>query len=226
MSETPKFTQSQSHGLFWDSEIREKVFNLPICINDTHKFDIPSDKNRFNPNENISIKTSGNTNIDCGDILRFYDRDINEITMILIRYEQILNQKKIKEIIEINYCEEMRRILFGSITRDILENYVLFITQIPHGSVSNDVKNVYKKQKNEIQAKYNMRINISPKVDSKKQRRVQCSIPNFEKILEDFPQCIISRTNENNIRGIQITHILESPKRIRNKKTPSEEFPN
>ena len=32
------FTQSQSHGLFWDSEIRQRVFGLPECKNDTKKF--------------------------------------------------------------------------------------------------------------------------------------------------------------------------------------------
>ena len=31
------FTQSQAHGLFWDSEIREKVFELPKCKNDTKR---------------------------------------------------------------------------------------------------------------------------------------------------------------------------------------------
>ena len=69
------FTQSQAHGLFWDSEIREKVFELPKCKNDTKKYDICSEENKFNSLENISIKTSSNNNIDCGDILRFYNGD-------------------------------------------------------------------------------------------------------------------------------------------------------
>jgi hypothetical protein len=49
------FTQSQSHGLFWDSEIREKVFVLDACKNDTKKYDICCFENKFNPEENISI---------------------------------------------------------------------------------------------------------------------------------------------------------------------------
>ena len=53
------FKQSQSHGLFWDSEIREKVFGLSPCINDTTKYDISCDQNKFDDCENISIKTSG-----------------------------------------------------------------------------------------------------------------------------------------------------------------------
>jgi hypothetical protein len=212
-----KFTQSQSHGLYWDSEIREKVFCLPVCKNDTLKFDIPRNNNKFNENENISIKTSGNTNIDCGDILRFYDRDGNfDITMILIRYIQINNQKKISEIIEINYSEEFKNILFGTVTRDVLENYVQIIKTIPNGTVSNETKIMYKKLKNELQQKYNMKINISPKVDSKNQRRVQCSIPKIDTLFTQYSQFILSKTTENIIRGIQITPFIDSTKRTRN----------
>jgi hypothetical protein len=213
------FTQSQSHGLFWDSEIRQKVFGLPECKNDTQKYDVSCSKNKFNPQENISIKTSGNSNIDCGDIMRFYDRDDEtDITIILVRYEQINNKKKIKEIIEINYSDEMRNILFGSVTPDILNEYVQLIKNIPNGTVTEAIKKNYKEQKNKIQETYNMKINISPKVDSKKQRRVQCSITKIDKLLEEYPQFIISRTTEPIIRGIHLTSIIDSDKRVRNKK--------
>ena len=110
------FTQSQSHGLYWDNEIRENVFNVPQCINDTLKYDVPCEHNKFNSNENISIKTSGNNNIDCGDILRFYDLDnCKKLTIILIKYKQIGNTKQINEILEFNYNEKLRNILFGNI---------------------------------------------------------------------------------------------------------------
>ena len=61
------FTQSQSHGLFWDSEIRVQVFGLSQCINDTKKYDIEAEENKFDHLENVSNKTSSNNNIDCGD---------------------------------------------------------------------------------------------------------------------------------------------------------------
>ena len=210
------FTQSQSHGLFWDSEIRQRVFGLPECKNDTKKFDICCDENKLNSNENISIKTSGNSNIDCGDILRFYDRDNADITMIVIRYDQNTSHKTISEIVELNYNEELRDILFGSVTRDILEEYVKFVRDIHVGKVSKEIKNEYIKMKNEIQKNYNMKINISPKVDSKKQRRVQCSIPKMESLFKDYPQFVLSRTKENIVRGVNITQEIKSTRRIRN----------
>lgn len=211
------FTQSQAHGLFWDNEIRQKVFGLPLCKNDTKKFDIACHENKFNHSENISIKTSGCNNIDCGDIVRFYDRDKNnkDITIMLIRYSQINNQKNINEIMEINYNEQMKNILFGDVTRDVLESYVKHVKDIPSGIVSDETKKDYKNKKNEIQEQYKMRINISPKVDSKSQRRVQCSITKIDELFEKYPQFIISRTKEPVIRGVSITSTIDSSKRVR-----------
>lgn len=214
-----KFKQSQSHGLFWDSEIREKVFGLSPCINDTTKYDISCDQNKFDDCENISIKTSGNNNIDCGDILRFYEIESNKkLTIILIRYKQMCDKKLIEEIIEIDYNDKFKNILFGSIPKSVLEGYVSFIKSIGPGIVSNEIKKKYKDCKIEMQKKFNMYINISPKVDSKNQRRVQCSIPKVNELLDKYPEFIISRNKESIIRGISITSCLQSGPRIRNTK--------
>jgi hypothetical protein len=216
------FTQSQAHGLFWDSEIREKVFDLEACKNDTKKYDICCNENKFNASENISIKTSSNNNIDCGDILRFFNGDFtNKYTIILLRYKQIDDTKQIKEVIELDYNIEFKNYLFGNITEDILTQYVNYIKAIPHGPVSEDIKNNYKTLKNKFQKEYNMNINISPKVDSKNQRRVQCSIPKLDNILLLMPQLIISRTSNAIIRGISITSQIISSARKRNIKVKS-----
>jgi CheY-like chemotaxis protein len=63
-----------------------------------------------------------------------------------------------------------------------------------------------------------MNINISPKVDSNSQRRVQCSIPKCDKLFELFPHLVISRTQLPVVRGITITQELESKPRTRNVK--------
>ena len=213
------FTQSQSHGLYWDNEIRENVFNVPQCINDTLKYDVPCEHNKFNSNGNISIKTSGNNNIDCGDIIRFYELDtLNKLTIILVRYKQIGEQKIISEIIEIDYNEKLKNILFGNLPKYVLDGYVNFIKSIQNGPVSNEIKKKYKICKQKMQEVYNMYINISPKVDSKNQRRVQCSIPKIDELLEKYPEFIISRKKEATVRGIQITTNIESSKRKRNPK--------
>jgi len=215
------FTQSQSHGLFWDNEIREKVFEIPSCKNDTKKYDIDSKDNKFDPIENISIKTSCNNNIDCGDIIRFFNEDFqNKYTIILIRYNQLTQDtKKIKEIIELEYNLELKNYLFGTIDLETLSKYVQIIKSIPHGIVSNEIKNNYKNVKKQMQKNYNMNINISPKVDSKSQRRVQCSIPKIDNILELFPNNILSRTKNAFIREVEISSEIKSKARKRSKKS-------
>ncbi len=215
------FTQSQAHGLFWDNEIRQKVFCLPPCKNDTTKYDICCSDNKFNCQENISIKTSSNNNIDCADILRFFNGDFtNKYTIILLRYNQVGVTKTIKEIIEIDYNHELKNYLFGSITEEELNNYVSAIKAIPPGRVSTSIKDSYKKIKNQLQKQHCMNINISPKVDSKNQRRVQCSIPKVEQLLNKFPQIIISRTSESILRGVNITSTINSSPRLRKSSNP------
>jgi hypothetical protein len=218
-----KFTQSQSHGLFWDSEIRDKVFGLGQCINDTKKYDIEAEENKFDPEENVSIKTSSNNNIDCSDILRFFNGDFSKkYTIILIRYEQKSDTKCIKEIIEIAYTSVLRDYLFGSISEEVLQQYVDFVKAIPSGPVAEEIKKEYKLRKNALQKEYNMAINISPKVDSKSQRRVQCSIPKVDQLLELFPEIIISRSSEPVVRNVPISAQIKSEPRVRNKKIKCE----
>jgi hypothetical protein len=213
-----KFTQSQSHGLFWDSEIRVKVFGLNQCINDTKKYDIGSEENKFDPEENVSIKTSANNNIDCGDILRFFSGDFSKsYTIILIRYVQTPDTKCIKEIIEIAYTSWLRDHLFGTISGEVLQQYVDFIKAIPSGPVAEEIKREYKQKKIALQNTCNMRINISPKVDSGSQRRVQCSIPKVDQLLEQFPEIVRSRTTEPVIRNVPIIKEIQSAARVRNK---------
>jgi hypothetical protein len=210
------FTQSQAHGLFWDNEIRVKVFHLGQCKNDTKKYDIDASENRFDLEENVSIKTSSNNNIDCGDICRFYNGSFSQkYTIILIRYSQKGAFKHIKEIIEINYCQELRDYLFGTISEEELKEYASIIKAIPKGLVADEIKTAYKTRKNELQNFHNMKINISPKVDSGSQRRVQCSIPKVEQLLDRFPEFVISRTSNVVIRGENISAQIQSAARTR-----------
>lgn len=222
MTTISEYKQSQSHGLFFNDEIREKVFSLPKTINDCEKYDICCQDNKFDSNENISIKVSGNKNIDCGDILRFYDIDYNKkITIILIRYKQFNTTKQITEILEINYNKKLRDILFGTISRDVLERYVNFIKSIKPGTVPSDVKKTYKDYKKNLQNEFNMGIKISPKVDSKNQRRVQCTMTKIDELFANHPEFIMSKNSESIIRGIKITNVIKSGKRIRHSKSHS-----
>lgn len=213
------YTQSQGHGFAIEDDLRQKVWKLDKCHNNTYAFDIHKDRNLWNPNEHVSIKTMKGYTCCFGDVRRFYDRcDENDrITLLIVRYTQEAGEKHIQEIVEMDYSEELKTLLFGTITRQEIEEYVSLICAIPSGKVSKSVREDYIKRKKELQEKHQMRIHISPKVDSKGQRRVQCSISQLDKMWEQFPQFILTRTTDQ-VRGIPITTTYASPPRIRKAK--------
>jgi len=214
-----EFTQSQGHGLFWDSQIREKVFSLAPVKNDSKKYDIDCNENKFDSCENVSIKTSQNGGISCGDIIRFYDADFSKkYTIIILRYSQISDKKKIVEVIELDYNQKVRDFLFGGCPIEVLDEYNQMVRSIPPGTLTKEQKKIYKSRKIELEKEYGMVITINPKVDSKSQRRVQCSIKDISPILEKFPDSLISRSHLPEVRGVMISEEITSGPRKRNKK--------
>ena len=209
--------QSQSHGFQWENIIRALVFGIPSESNNTDTHDIPSEKNKFDSNENISIKSTGCLTIECGDILRFFNYNMKKKnTIICVKYEQIQDTKVINKIYEINYNEEMHNYLFGTITKEELMEYVNFIKSIKSGKCDKETNEKYISEKERLQKNHNMKINISPKVDGKSQRRVQCSIPKFDNNLEKFITYTSSNDKPNLIRDIEIPLSIISKPRTRN----------
>jgi len=215
-----KNMQSQMHGFTFENSIRSKIFNLPKENNSVYIHDIHHSKNILNMNENVSIKTTGSNTICCGDILRFYDYDfLKTNTIIVIKYDQVSNEKIIKNIYEIDYNKECHKLLFGELTYNKIKDYDLYIKNIPKGKVSYNEKNKYLKYKKELEKDNNCLIKINPKVDSKYQRRVQCSISNFEDNLYNFIKYKSPYETPNMIRGNMIELSIKSHKRVRNSKT-------
>jgi hypothetical protein len=210
-------SQSQSHGFIWENEIREKVFELKNCNNDTNKYDIEAKDNKWDNNENISIKTSKTDCIDCGDIIRFYQYDFTKKnTIILIKYDQKGEYKVIKEILEIDYNLELRNYLFGSVTIDKVMELVNMVKSVKSGKIEPEIHKELYIFKNNLQKDFGMNIRIGIKIDSKNQRRVQCSIPKLSVLLNQFPMNIKSAGML--IRGIAIVPMIYSLVRKRNNK--------
>ena len=117
-------------------------------------------------------------------------------------------------IYEIDYCKDLHKILFGNVTYQILEEYVNNVKKIPKKTSGDNAKVIfdYLTEKIKIKNKYNMKINISPKVDSS-QSRVQCSISKFEELCKDF---IKYESSEYIIRNKNIFQKFISNERFRN----------
>ena len=127
--------QSQKHGFTFENSTRETIFDLPVEKNNTDKHDIPKQKNKYNKNENCSIKTTGSKTIYCSDILRFYNYDFNEQNrIIVIKYKQTQTEKIVENIYEIDYNSECHKLLFGNLPKEIIQKYVENVKSIPKHS--------------------------------------------------------------------------------------------
>lgn len=211
--------QSQRHGFTFENSVRETVFKLPQVSNDTNIHDIPCHLNCYDERENCSIKTTGSKTICCGDILRFHDYDFaKKNTIIVIQYEQLATTKRVKCVYEIDYNEKCHKLLFGDLTRQVIEDYVEKVKSIPRNVSGKEAKSIfdYIAAKKSLQS-YGHKIQINPKVDSK-QTRVQCSITDFENVLAEFIKTKSSIDAPNLLREHEIILSVDSAPRIRNKK--------
>ena len=210
-------SQSQGHGFRFENSTRASIFDMSPENNNTDKHDIPKEKNKYDKNENCSIKTTGSTTICCGDLGSYNDYNFDEKnTLIVIKYKQEGPYKILLCIYEIDYNVDCHKHLFGHLTKEDIEKYVEKVKSIPKNVGGEEAKNIfdYLGEKKKLEKKYALKIQINPKVDSS-QSRVQCSIPNFEETLKDYITYKSSLDAPNRVRGKYIIPSIISPCRSR-----------
>lgn len=194
--------RSQEFGFHIENIIRTQVHKLPPKANDTSVHDIPKEENALDPTESQSIKTTGGNYVDCADVLRIYDYNSEEKnTMILIRYSQATDKRVVDEIVELNMNKRFREILFGTARREDITALVSYVKSIPPGKRTEEQAATYKRMAKELKQNSGGWISYAPKVDSKTQRRVQCSIRDLDAFLEKYPEIVLARNKDCQIRG-------------------------
>ena len=124
--------------------------------------------------KNRSVKTAKGNKVDCGDILRRMNE--KEYDVIVGVWDQVGDRKIFHTEYTFHIKPEDYDKLWGSMKYELVEEYDTFIKSIPHGKEGRDsTKKERTQRKNNISCK-NALMAIHPKVDSKKQRRVQCSL--------------------------------------------------
>ena len=141
-----------------------------------------------------SIKTSKGNTVDCGDILR--RRQETDYNLVVGCYSQVGDNKVFYSEYTFYIRPEHESILWGRMNYNQLAEYVDYIKNIPAGrEAQQETKTERTVLKNCIEDK-NALIQINPKVDSKKQRRVQCSVKMSDLIKARIPykQTVIRET--------------------------------
>jgi hypothetical protein len=212
--------RSQEFGFHVENLVRVKVHKLPAKANDTGIHDISKEENYFEK-ETESIKTTGMNSIDCGDVLRFFRYNMNDQhIMVIFRYKQIGPKRKIHETLVMRYNSEFNKVLFGTVTEEEIIALDTYVKSIPANGRTSEHQKTYKKMAKDLKEKSGGWISYAPKVDSKKQRRVQCSIRTLDKFLEKYPQFIVSRSAGCSLHGITLDTEYDFGPRIRNQQTP------
>jgi hypothetical protein len=169
-------------------------------------------QNRLNANENVSIKTTGGSTLDMGSALRVFDYEPGvEHTAIVIQYAQRDETKVLTHVYELDLMQ--RDTLWGSVTREDVERLDSLIRSMPRDRRDPEIDREITRVKKELNAKSGV-LRFNPKLDSRGQRRLQCSIPKFA----TCATLIKTTTTEPTVRGVQITESVPSGRRVRNRR--------
>ena len=153
-----------------------------------------------------SIKSTGSNTIDCADIQKKMQH--KEYNLIVGKYDQVGDSKVFHTEYVFSIQPEHYNLLWGSMRVDDIDAFVNYVKSIPSGKIAQQDSKVARKIfKEEIQDKKAL-YSINPKVDSKNQRRVQCSLKITELIAAGIPYTERS-----------INYTVQSPKRRFKKKS-------
>ena len=132
-----------------------------------------------------SIKTTNGNKIDCGDVLR--RRQETDYILVVGVYSQVGENKVFHTEYTFYIKPEHEQKLWGRMNYNQLAEYVDYIKNIPAGKeAQQETKTERTVLKNCVEDKKAL-FKIHPKVDSKKQRRVQCSLNIKELLKADIP---------------------------------------
>jgi len=210
--------ESQQHGCIWEDFIKKNIYQVSQRIPYTAKFDIPKELNIHNPDTNLSIKTTQSKSVDMGDALRVFEN--NEKTQLLvIRYKQEGEKKTLQQL---SLCEmPTQETFFGTVTKEEIQTLVTMIKAVPKGKPDESRLKEIHTYKEQLNTKSGF-IHFRPKLDSSSQRRLQCSIVDFENLLQTHPQLILEKNKEGKLFNSFIPKELDSCRRRRNARPDSE----
>lgn len=123
---------------------------------------------------NGSVKSTGSNSICCGDIQKKMEH--KEYNLIVGQYVQVGVIKTFHTEYEFYITPSDYDVLWGKMKREHIDTFVSYIKSINKSKeAQQETKLARKVFKEEIEDKGALYV-INPKVDSKKQRRVQCSL--------------------------------------------------
>jgi hypothetical protein len=167
-------SSNQSHGQLWDDLIRMAFYPTELTYSATGKWDVYSVCDKIH-NLNTNIKTIQGDTIYLSDARRIFE--INEtFRLVLVNYEQVGDWKVFTQLLEYWITPDHLKSLFGSIQIDCVERIHNGIASFGPGEENAKQARAYAKAEIEKLKDLGNAIQLNPKIDSKNQRRLQCSV--------------------------------------------------
>jgi hypothetical protein len=235
---------SQAHGFLIEDIMMGEILHqakingvLPITRSHTERFDAPGYQDPYGRGAPTSVKTSkrkknGDAIICLADAQRITDMSNEpEMRLMVVIYDQVKDKKVFSEVREyLLRADEWRR-LTGDTPKDVLKDFSKAI------KLSDPVKarKVAKEWKAHLAAEFPAILRWNPKIDSKNQRRVQCSVlaSEVENVIKDkrrirvFGHAADAASRPSYLRpvstrlwgvGIELPYEISSPSRPRKAK--------
>ncbi|AIX42298.1 hypothetical protein Syn7803C16_79 [Synechococcus phage ACG-2014f] len=168
----------QLHGNIYEETVIRDITGLDKSAYDKTKkngytsvWDI--EKGEYSDN-NISIKTTGSNTVCMGDAVRMASH--TSYNLVVGVYDQRGNTKVFTTEYTFYITDADTKKIWGTMEVGEVTAFVDFVKSIPHGKEGQTSTKEYRNEfLSQIQDKSALMV-INPKVDSKKQRRVQCSM--------------------------------------------------
>jgi hypothetical protein len=217
-------TESQAHGFIFQDALFIDIYGATKdelrAISYTAKLDLPGELNRLDPGIPVSCKVTGNANkVDMGDCLRIYDGVSSGAPyhLLVAAYTQddATNTKTITSIVEVDLTSATEA-LFGTLTRDEIAALDAVIKAVPHGRAptASERDGVYY-FRDELHAKTGA-LQLAPKMDSKAQRRLQCSFGHFQRFIAANPHRVVAQGTPAAFRDHALSvSVIASGRRVR-----------
>jgi hypothetical protein len=210
--------ETQTHGFLFEDKVIQLItgcdknyYQTQLKNKYTSAWDIQAG---FGADTNYSIKACKNGSIiGCGDIVRFamHCRDTN-FTIIVGCWKQLTKtHKQFYRIYEFDISPEFYKIIWSGISIEKLTEFSNYVKSIAAGKDAQMAnRKIWKNKRASIYEQYGKGIaNIDAKIDSKSQRRTQCSIK-----IEDLKSAKIPfREYETQYRGVNIPYEQKSEPR-------------
>lgn len=200
----------QRHGYLWETWVADTFFDGYRQDGYTQKWDIPAEANTAHGGIPVNPKfTKHRTPVDLGDALRQFD--IDEPFLLVIGYwKQEGDRKRIVNVAALRVEPAKWRSLWGEITRADLERLDAAIKDrsIGHAEARRRAQAIKSRPPFATAA-----ITVNPKIDSRTQRRLQCSL-SFDKLFIHLaPDASRRATDTPELWGVRVPGPFYSPPR-------------